>query len=97
MVTVVVIGVSLVVAGTAGTTNSAPLTLGGILTLSLGVLVVWIGYVMARGIHAHIIIRNAMQAGLPIGGTSNSMALSEHAQDLADAGQQPTMFEESPM
>jgi hypothetical protein len=58
---VIVIAIILISVG-ASKTNGSPMVLGGVLLLTVGLLCIWIGYILIRSIHAHQLITQMIKA-----------------------------------
>ena len=58
---VIVIAIILIAVG-ASKTNGSPMVLGGVLLLTVGLLCIWIGYILVRSIHAHQLISQMIKA-----------------------------------
>lgn len=67
---IIVIAIILIAVG-ASRTSGAPMLLGGVLLLTVGLLCVWIGYILVRSIHAHQLISKMIKANAAIGRASD--------------------------
>ncbi len=68
---VIIIAIILIAVG-ANKSNGSPMVLGGILLLTVGVLCVWIGYILIRSIHAHQLITQMIKAQASPGATTDA-------------------------
>lgn len=67
---IIVVAIILIAVG-ASRTSGAPMLLGGVLLLTVGLLCVWIGYILVRSIHAHQLITQMIKANAAIGSASD--------------------------
>lgn len=57
---ILIAGITCVTVG-AGARAGSPVVLAGILLLTAGLMSVWIGYVITRGVHAHMMILDQLK------------------------------------